>query len=605
MKLGTGLALPHLTVPEQWEAVFNLPVSEPFEQALLRFITSSRWHRHLAEHVQRISVLDVISFAQEVSEGQADPLERRETESETVSESPSPGISLVLTKIEYEDAPEAVYVIPIGFRSEAHERLAESIEAPRTIARIKIEHDRLGENGILGDAFGESDFCRWIFEAVGSRYELKGREGKLLAWPTREFDRFRAELEEPARAGNHLEAQNNSVVVYGDRILIKLFRHLEGGIHPEVEMGRYLVEHSGFTHVAPVLGAIEYQAENHPSVTVGLLQGFVEHEQNAWEYTLDTLESFLKNVGADRQTECPCVGSLDIWSLLERTEFPLPEMAQDWFGTYLRSVDLLGQRTAELHETLAAPTENRDFSPDRLLPFHLRSLYQSVRNLLGRDIRLLRKLLPDLSDELRPSAKAILDQDFERLLGHEPGKIGMHRAFRMNLVAMRIRCHGNYSLEDVLCCEGDFVIVDFEGDSDLPITQRRIKSSPLRDVAGMLWSFQRAGKYALKEYASTVEADDPELARLGCWIDLWKYWTSITFVRAYLERAGTAQFVPQPREVVQPLLNLYLAEKGTLTLLRDLEKLSLTESTGQHDTYLSMQQILELLKSDQTLSSEA
>jgi maltose alpha-D-glucosyltransferase/alpha-amylase len=136
---------------------------------------------------------------------------------------------------------------------------------------------------------------------------------------------------------------------------------------------------------------------------------------------------------------------------------------------------------------------------------------------------------------------------------------------------MRIRCHGNYGLDDVLCQADDFVIVDFEGNPDQSIAQRRTKASPLRDVAGMIWSFDRAALHGLREYCAVTEVDRAELTRLTRWHDFWRAWTGAEFVRSYMAVMSDSLIIPQSKQAIQALLSLYFAERCATALDRDLE----------------------------------
>ena len=183
-------------------------------------------------------------------------------------------------------------------------------------------------------------------------------------------------------------------------------------------------------------------------------------------------------------------------------------------GPYLASAHLLGQRTGELHVALASDRSDPDFAPEPFTPFYLRSAYQSMRTLADRTLILLRDRVKALPEEARAEAEKILALKNE-----------IFNRFRLVIdqetTAMRIRCHGDYHLGQVLFTGKDFVITDFEGEPAQPLGERRRKRSPLRDVAGMLRSFRLRGALRLEErrfssgrYA-TLEAVCPGLDLLG------------------------------------------------------------------------------------------
>jgi hypothetical protein len=161
------------------------------------------------------------------------------------------------------------------------------------------------ETGMLYDAFGQPEFCRALLDAIAARREIETLQGRLTARPTSAYPGLRGDEDEALEPGQRQEKQSNSVVPLGDRLLLKWFRRLEEGTHPELEIGLHLTELASFTHVAPVAGAIEYQPRGGRPMTVGMLQGFIEHRRTAWEETLDTLDAFIRAVSVDPPLDPP------------------------------------------------------------------------------------------------------------------------------------------------------------------------------------------------------------------------------------------------------------------------------------------------------------
>ena len=559
-RLETRFDLPTLETSDSWTNVLQSPAAQALEHAVPDYLVSRRWHRRRTAAIQSAKIHDVVSLGR-ASEG---------TQTE-----------LALVRVRYEDGQDAVYLIPIGFTAESQAAESDAATSERTIARLSVEHDGLSETGILADAFGEPAFCELVLEAIAARRRLNSRQGTFIARPTAAYRRIRGDQESGLQVRQRQEQQSNSVVAYGDRFLLKLFRRLEEGTHPELEMGLYLTQKVEFPHIAPVAGAVEYRTAEGPMMTVGILQGFVEHRSTAWDSALDTLESFLQAVSAEPIVAFPEDEAAGGRTLLELATQPVPALAQRFLGGYLESVRLLGRRTAELHRALATATDDPAFRPEPLLPFHQRALYQSARTALGRALRTLRTRIADLPPELRESAERLLDLGSDRLTG-------LRNSLQQNLTAMRIRCHGNYGLDDVLCQADDFIIIDFEGNPDLSIAQRRTKASPLRDVAGMIWSFDRAALCGLREYCAVTEVDAPEHARLTRWVDFWRTWSATEFIRSYLAFMGDSPVIPQSKEAIQALLSLYFAERCATILEHDLEN-------QPNEAFLSLRQMQRFL----------
>jgi len=180
-----------------------------------------------------------------------------------------------------------------------------------------------------------------------------------------------------------------------------------------------------------------------------------------------------------------------------------------------------------------------------------------------RAVGFLQARLDDLPPETRAGAQAVLDaqQAVDNRL----------RALLQDVFhATRIRCHGDYHLGQVLFTGNDFVIIDFEGEPARPIGERRIKSSPLRDVAGMLRSLDYACHAAATDHFGSVVLPEDDRRRLDRWLQGWVYWVGGSYLRTYLAVAKHASFIPDRREHVATLLDAYLLEKALYELQYEL-----------------------------------
>ncbi len=184
-----------------------------------------------------------------------------------------------------------------------------------------------------------------------------------------------------------------------------------------------------------------------------------------------------------------------------------------------------------------------------------RSLYQSMRSLADQTLALLAKRLKGLPQEIRADAEKVLKMEnavFDRF----------REIVETKVTAMRIRCHGDYHLGQVLFTGKDFFIIDFEGEPARPISERRLKRSPLRDVAGMLRSFHYATAAALKGDATRAE----DTAPLKPWADFWSFWVSVNYLKGYLNAAGEAPFMPKSFAEIALMTNIYSLEKAVYEL---------------------------------------
>ena len=303
-----------------------------------------------------------------------------------------------------------------------------------------------------------------------------------------------------------------------------------------VEVGEFLTR-TGFEHAPRVAGTLSLRRGRREPVVLGLLQEYVPNEGDAWSFTLDTLAEYFER-GLAEQPELPDV-TVTVAYLLELAEQPEPdERALEMVGSYLQSAETMGERTAQMHRALVASAGgDADFQPEAFSTLYQRSLYQSMRNLTGNVFDVVQRSL-DVEPRL------------EELLGRREELLGRFRALiGGKLSAQRTRVHGDYHLGQLLFTGRDFVITDFEGEPARPASERRLKRSPLRDVAGMLRSFSYAKWSATRSGA----------------LDRWERDTRKAFLSAYAAAAlGSGLF--ESFDDVRGLLRLFEMEKALYEL---------------------------------------
>jgi maltose alpha-D-glucosyltransferase/alpha-amylase len=224
-------------------------------------------------------------------------------------------------------------------------------------------------------------------------------------------------------------------------------------------------------------------------------------------------------------------------------------------GTYLESARLLGQRTGELHLALSSETEDPAFVPEPFTPFYQRGLYQSMRNLGVQTFQTLRQSLSRVPETERALA--------EEALRRQPEILERFQAVHQTrLRARRIRCHGDYHLGQTLHTGKDFIILDFEGEPARALSERRIKRTPLRDVAGMLRSFHYVTYAALDEQHKSAALPPDRASLLESWANFWYCHVSAEFLRAYFAVLAGTEVLPESSEETRVLLEASLLEKA-------------------------------------------
>jgi maltose alpha-D-glucosyltransferase/alpha-amylase len=362
--------------------------------------------------------------------------------------------------------------------------------------------------------------------------------------------------------------RNTLTVVYGEEYVLKTFRHVEEGLNPALEVGRFLAGQPGFTAYAPVIGSIEYRRRGTEPATLAVLYGYVPNQGTAWQSTLDELSRYFERVAAlsheipPRPPEAPPLmgangadDALPLWH----------ELA----GGYLESARLLGRRTAELHAALTANPASRAFAVEPFGKLYQRSLYQTMRNLTGKVCRRLQHDARRLPEPARDLAA--------RVVAHEEEILRRFRGvLNPALGGSRIRVHGDYHLGRLLHTGKDFILTDFEGDPDRTIEDRRVKRSPLRDVASMVRSFDYAVQTTLLGLTihrgraqGVIRAED--LPKLEPWAEAWYHRVSREYVAAYLEAVGPLNILPPADDDRLLVLDLLMLEKAMYEIESELE----------------------------------
>ncbi len=530
--------IPELAVRGRWDGVFRGEAREALADAVAAFLPHCRWFAGKTRTIRHAEVRDVIPVPT------GDDAAR-----------------ILLLDLTFETGGTDGYVVPVSFASGAAAERALDDRPETVVARVTSAGSGHPE-GVLVDAMRSSDFGAALLKALVGRRPLKGENGRLRATAARRVTALAAEVDPETDIRPLTGEQGNSSFLYGRSLLFKLYRHLADGPNPDLEVSRYLTDEARFDHVAPVLGSLEYAHGTDEPATVGTLQGFVPNEGDAWRYTLDQLRGYFERVlgrGIHESGPPETPGGP-----LELAGLEPPPVAGDTLGAYLETARLLGVRTAELHLALARDTEDEAFAPVPFTTLYQRALYQSMRNLGARTFRLLRENVDSLAVPVREPAVALIDREddvldvFARVRGAK-------------IDAERTRTHGDYHLGQVLYTGNDFVIVDFEGEPSRSVAERRIKRSPLRDVAGMLRSFDYAVQAVLQGSAGAgvVRAADRE--RLAPWARFWQRWVGAAFLRAYLNRAEPASFLPGSRADLERLLAALLLEKGISELAYELD----------------------------------
>jgi maltose alpha-D-glucosyltransferase / alpha-amylase len=462
--------------------------------------------------------------------------------------------ALVLVEVSYSDGSVETYDVPLGIATgDAAEAIQES-RAGAVLCDLRFR-DR---PGVLHDALADDEVCRTLLEALQSGRRITGKGGTAEGFPTEALKEIDGDAATMKVVRGSAE-QSNTSILFGGRLILKLFRRLEHGPNPDFEIGRYLTEHSSFEGIPALAGGIEYGASAGERSTLAMMQELVPNQGDGWKMTLDELSRYYEQCATLRDAH-EAHGASDTGTLIALSAEEIPHSVRQRIGLYIDSAAALGRRTAQMHLALGASTEDAAFRPEPLTAADLKELVAALREHAIDVFAALKASLPGLPDEVVDRAALTLGQR-RRILDR------FRSLEQIDPNVVRIRIHGDYHLGQVLWVKNDFVILDFEGEPARPLAERRLKQPALKDVAGMLRSFSYAAFAGLLSFTTRRPE---EYGGLEPWAAFWERWIAVAFLRAYRQTAAEAGFLPADGAHLRTLLEAFLLDKALYELKYEL-----------------------------------
>lgn len=514
-----------------WTSIFDGRARSGLEGVLRTYVPARRWFGAKARRIRELSVQSVT------------PVSPRD---------PSGAVYMTIT-VEYYEGERDLYVLPLVVVSGTD---AEQVSRDTAWAVVgPISGTGLPSDALLVDATVTVSFAQTVLAAFRRRLALDGDRARLLFATPLRLPRTPSEGPITVARGE----QSNTTLFFGTDYALKLFRRLEFGIHPQVEIQTFLAEEDSVSHVPRLAGTASVTIAGREYVA-GVLEQFIPSECDAWTYVVDELRHNFETLVAERP-EPPAKPATSRWTELVTLE--PPEALLSWAARDLELAEILGRRTGELHRALANSAGNADFEPEPFTPFYQQSLGQGLQAQVRRTIRALR----DSRARLPEPAQGLVDTVLARqqdVLAHVGG------IAHWKLDGMRMRHHGDFHLGQVLFTGRDFVIIDFEGEPARSLSERRIKRSPFRDVAGMVRSYNYAAHFVLQQLGGGgISEQDAEWLRP--WADAWFTWMAAAFLRGYFAGADGSPFLPPTDEERERMLSLLLLEKALYEVNYELQ----------------------------------
>jgi maltose alpha-D-glucosyltransferase/alpha-amylase len=461
-------------------------------------------------------------------------------------------VSLDLVRVTFAHGEPGTYVMATALATGARAR---HIRAQRPDAVIADLCAAKPASALLFDATTDRSFWRRLIRWLASGRRLEGARGTLEPTLLPAFGALRGSRTMTLEPGLGQPDQSNTSVTYGDRLILKLFRRVDAGVSPEVEMSGLLTER-GFTHTPALGGYLEYHPTRGAPVTLAALHQYVPNSGDAWRRARQEVAGFFARLATGAMARGRGHGRPRIGTGTNGAGAGSLAAAPDAVGPYLAAIELLGRRIAEMHLTLAAGTDDPAFAPARYTPRVQRAEGRAMRELARHAADLVRARLPHMRGEARAAAS--------RFLRAEPRILARMAAFvDRPLSVARIRGHGDLHLGQVLHTGSDYSIIDFEGEPARPLVERRRKTAALRDVAGMLRSFHYAAFSTLEEQLASGAVRGEERPTMERWADGWQAHVGGAFLRGYLVTAGRSlALVPRDEDELRLLLDVFQLEKA-------------------------------------------
>jgi maltose alpha-D-glucosyltransferase/alpha-amylase len=535
---------------KSWDRFLEGPNREMMEEILPAHIRCFGWFGGLGRTIERVHINDSLTLSEDLP------------------------YYLLIIKIDYTEGLPDLCLLPLAFASgdEANKITEKSPQS--LIMRLRTKT----EEGIVYDGIYNENLRENLLAMILRRKRAKDGKGSLIFYPRKATRKVPDIKGIPSKI---LKISHNTVYIqFKERFFLKLYRRMEEGDH-EIVITRFLSE-NGFANIAPFAGGIEFRQPKSEPLSVGLLQGFVANEGDAWTYTTEELGRYFERVLSKKEeAKNPPVAPESLMNIDPQS---IPPLIKDLLGgVYLEMVQLLGRQTGEMHLILAS-SKDPDFAPIPYTAIYQRSLYQSMRVSVSRSFRSLNRILTDLPQEIQSDASTILGSE-KKILSQ------LRKVMQRGLSATRIRVHGDYHLCQLLYTGKDFILFGFNGRPEHSMEERKLKRSPAIDLAGIIISIHSAACSALLKQASTRKED---LLLLEPWEELWFKYISGVFISSYLKTIGDAPLLPKEKTGFEALLHAFLLDRSILELSNSLDKpesiaVSLKEATN----------LLDFMKQDQ------
>ncbi|MBU1086925.1 MAG: maltose alpha-D-glucosyltransferase [Candidatus Omnitrophica bacterium] len=518
---------PKIRLEKSWEEIFNQANIRKLEAEILpQYLKGCRWFGGKSRTISTIRIADIISL---------DHLKDK--------------IKLLFIDVNYTGGIPEKYLLPLSFVF-LNGHKTENQDFQGVICHLFIDR----KEGFIYDAV-YNKYLHEIFLDIIAKKKKISNYGKILQGHIgKKFKSLLNDQKLPLDSIILKAEQSNTSILYGNTFFMKLFRKLDSGINPDIEITKYLTEKKNCQNTPVFAGHIEYSNMKKEVTSICLLQSYIPSESDAWKYTLDHVKNYFDLVLTQRNIKKDAGGKPGL--IQTNKENNLNELPGLIDSIYFEMIRKLGQRTGEMHIKLSEEAQNPDFKPETFSMLYQRSVFQAMGSQERLVFRLLKNNLNKLSESLQQEAASVL-ADEKKIMQR------LKLILQTKYSAKKIRIHGDYHLGQVLFTGKDFTIIDFEGEPARPLSERKLKRSAIRDIAGMLRSLHYAA-YATLFLNKSIR--DEDVAILQSAAEDWYKYVSNIFIESYYQTIGKAEFLPKTDLEFKNLLQIYLLDKAIYEL---------------------------------------
>lgn len=458
-------------------------------------------------------------------------------------------VDILFLEVVYQEGLPEYYQLPVAFAGDAESARFLEQFPQSVIARLKIG----AASGILYDAIFGTHFQQAILNYLAQNEKVMQENGDVILFEGKEFVKSLAANPESMKPRVLAVEQSNTSVIYGSSLFFKMYRKLDYVINADVEISRFLSDETTFAHMPAFAGTVSWVAGK-DTLVLGMMQRLVENSGDGWAYVLGRLDELTEKILAN-----PEVLALSAELAAQRpgnTQDIHPLLRDLFSGPLPEQIRLLAVRTAEMHRALGSSSDAEAFAPERYSLHYQRSLYSGLNTLVRNTFHNQGANLSKLKPEISAQAKELLDM--------QPRIMEVFKnIYKQKIDVVKIRIHGDYHLGQVLFTGKDFIITDFEGEPARSYSERRLRRSPLRDVAGMMRSFHYAA-YASLFLDNQIRPED--YSRLIPIMETWYRYVSDIFLQAYIDGVKDTAYIPKTRAELDILMTTFLLEKAIYEL---------------------------------------